>query len=448
MNPREKTYLVSPGEFHVTGDRDAVLETYLGSCVGVTLYDPVAGVGGLAHVVLPRGHKDREGVTPGKYATSAIPLLVEKVLSLGARKGRLVANLAGGASIHASGLDIGQRNARMARKILGEKGIPVLEEEVGGNFGRVLCLRIRDGGISLRRFGRRLREAPFPKFVKEVELEDILKEIDHIEPLPETVRRVLAFMDKDYADTQGLKRIIHQDHALTADILKVCNAAYYGFPRRISSLGQAITLLGFETMRRILLSLSLKNVLFQKVPSYSLGKGDMFRHALACGLTAELLAREAGLGEDGEKVFTAALLHDIGKTVLDQVAFDRFGLVMDLVDMHGGSFLAAEKEVLGYTHPQVGAMIARHWNLPLVLQEAIEYHHDPGRARAAPGVVAVVHVSDVICSMLGFGCGVDELANPVHPGALSLLAMDEGSVEKIIEGLPEVMRQMEPFEAC
>ncbi len=448
MNFWEQTYLVSPAEFFVTDDRSAVLETYLGSCVGVTLYDSVVKVGGLAHIVLPSGDQKREAVSPGKYATSAIPLLIERMLDLGAVKGRMVAKMAGGAAIYKNfSLDIGRRNAVKVKEILRQEGIPILGEDVGGNFGRVLRLKIENGEISLRQIGRGLREASSPTAVRGVEFKDIVKEIDHIEPLPKTVRQALTLIDEDSADSQELKGIIYKDQALTADVLKICNSAYYGFTRRISNLGHAIALLGLKTIKKILLSLSLKNILFQKIPSYSLGKGEMFKHALACGLTAELMARELGHDNDSEKIFTAALLHDIGKIILDLVAFDRFGLIMDKVVKEGRSFLSAEKEILGLTHAQVGAMIARQWNLPLVLIEAIGYHHEPEKAQAAPEAVAIVHVADVICSMLGIGGGVDGLVNPVHPGALSLLALDAKAVENIIEGLPEVMKQTEPIEA-
>ncbi len=448
MNFFEKSFLISPAEFYVTRDRNAVLETYLGSCVGVTLYDPVAKVGGLAHIVLPDGDEKRKAVSPGKYATSALPLLTEKTLELGASKKRLVARMAGGASIYRDlNLNIGQRNAQKARELLIQEGIPILEEDIGGNFGRVLSLKIEDGEIRLRQIGQGLREAPFPGVVREIEPGDILREIDQIQPLPETVRQALAAIDSEPTDSEELKKIIYQDQALTADILKVCNSACYGFSRRISSLSQAITLLGLKTVKKTLLALSLKKVLFQKIPSYSLRTGEMFRHALACAFTAELMAKEKGHDRDSEKFFTAALLHDIGKIVLGQVAFDRFGLVMDMVLKGNRSFIEAEKEILGYTHPQVGALIAQEWNLPLVLIEAIAFHHEPEKARAASEVVAVVHVSNVICSMLGIGCGVDGLVNPVRPEALSLLALDGRAVDNIIERLPEVMKQIKPLEA-
>jgi len=449
MNFYEKSFLISPAELYVTSDQNAVIETYLGSCVGVTLYDPVTRVGGLAHIIMPDGDERRKEVSPGKYATSAVPLLIEKALELGASKERLSAKIVGGASIYRDfNLNIGYRNAQKVREVLAQEGIPIIGEDVGGNFGRVLQLKIKDGQVNIREIGQRLRKTPLPSVVNEIGLKDILREIDQIQPLPETVRQTLFAIESDPADSRELKRIICQDQALTANILKVCNSAYYGFSRRISSLTHAISLLGFKTIKKMLLALSLKDVLFQQVPSYSLRKGEMFRHALACGLTAELMAKEKGHDLDSEKFFTAALLHDIGKIVLDQVAFDKFGLVMDMVMREDRSFLEAEKEILGYTHAQVGGLIAQEWNFPPVLTEAIAFHHEPEKAQAAPEIVAIVHISNVICSMLGIGCGADGLVNPVHPQALSLLALDRRSVDNIIERLPEVMRQIEPLEAC
>ena len=239
-----------------------------------------------------------------------------------------------------------------------------------------------------------------------------------------------------------LEKDIVQDQALTANILKACNSAYYGYSSRVPSLKRAFVLMGLEALRRIILSASLMAYYTDEKFGYSTQKGDLMRHSVSCGLIAELIAREKKMPAP-DVAFTAGLLHDIGKVVLDQFCFEQFDQISDRVSSRGGTFIDAETEVLGFDHARVGGMVASKWNLPDVLIEAISFHHHPEASRANCELVSAVHLADNISSMFGEGCGLDELSNRVHQSAISQLGLTKGDVERIVEQLPDVVRQLE-----
>jgi chemotaxis protein CheD len=145
---------------HAVGRGNDVLVTLgLGSCVAVLLHDPVAHVGGLAHVLLPDAALARDRSNPSRFATTAIPLLVEQMCGAGARKERLRAKLAGGASMFANlmtpgTLNMGERNLAAVRQVLQSLGIPVTGEAVGADYGRSVRLRVRDGSTVVSSVGR------------------------------------------------------------------------------------------------------------------------------------------------------------------------------------------------------------------------------------------------------------------------------------------------------
>lgn len=145
---------------HAVGRGDDVLVTLgLGSCVAVLLYDRVARVGGMAHVLLPEQTLSRDGSNPSKFATTAIPLLAREMCETGARADRLDARLVGGASMFgnlmSSGtLNMGERNVLACRRTLEEMGIPVRGEEVGADYGRSVRFRVGEGRVTVSSVGR------------------------------------------------------------------------------------------------------------------------------------------------------------------------------------------------------------------------------------------------------------------------------------------------------
>lgn len=143
----------------VGGAEDTLVTLGLGSCVAILLHDPVARVGGMAHVLLPERQLARDSSNLSKFAATAIPLLAEEMVGLGARRERLRARLVGGASMFASlmapgTLNMGERNVIASRQALRELGIPVVSEQVGADYGRSVRFQVGEGRVVVSSVGR------------------------------------------------------------------------------------------------------------------------------------------------------------------------------------------------------------------------------------------------------------------------------------------------------
>jgi chemotaxis protein CheD len=127
----------------------------LGSCVAIVLYDPVAHVGGLAHVLLPHESMSRDRSKPAKFPGTAVPLLLSKMSALGARPNRVRAKIIGGASMFAnlvppSGINIGERNVTAVKEVLAGANVPIVAEDTGSDYGRSVYLSLADGRVEVR----------------------------------------------------------------------------------------------------------------------------------------------------------------------------------------------------------------------------------------------------------------------------------------------------------
>jgi len=440
------TFIVSPGESIVTSDPSAVLETCLGSCIGVSLYDPQIPVGGIVHILLPFGSDEKEKHSPYRFATSGIKALVSEMEKMGAPKERTVAAMAGGAMILTDRtlsveMNIGRRNSEMARRILEAEGIPIVRQDIGGNTGRLFGLNIATGTTHVKTVGNSPGKFEPHKKRSEILHRDLQMKIDNLKPLPETARKMMSKLQCPNYSIAELEKDIVKDQALTANVLKVCNSPHYGYSNRVPSIKRALVLMGLDVLKRIILSSSFYNLYNNKLLGYSTRKGELMKHSVCCGLVAELIVREKTLQET-DVAFTAGLLHDIGKVVLDQYAFEQFNLIMDKVLNEGMAFLDAEAEILGYNHAQVGGWVAKGWGLPEVLTEAISLHHQPEESKGNPELVCAVHLADNICSMFGEGCWADALTNRIHQFAITTLGIERNDVERIVESLPDIMKQV------
>lgn len=146
---------VRVADYAVSAAPDVLVTIGLGSCVAISLHDPVAGVGGLAHILLPSEAMSRERENRAKFAGTAVPLLIEHMLTLGARHARLQAKLAGGAAMFAAlvtsqTLQMGERNVIACRAALQAAGVPVVGQDVGGDFGRSVYFNVADGVMRVR----------------------------------------------------------------------------------------------------------------------------------------------------------------------------------------------------------------------------------------------------------------------------------------------------------
>jgi len=261
-------------------------------------------------------------------------------------------------------------------------------------------------------------------------LKQLVSRIENVPTLPTVVARILAATQDSKTSAEDINRIILSDQALTAKLLKLVNSAYYGFPRRVGTVTEAVVILGFGTIRNMAVTASVFQE-FGKKGSGKFPRADFWRHCLGVGVISRVLARRMEM-PNREDVFVAGLLHDLGKVVLDQHCHDEFLDALDMVESTQRTLYEAEQEVFGVTHAEVGRWLAEHWNMPEFLCAAIGLHHRPGEAPERFPVVALVHVADVLARYKGIGNAGDRVQLPVQTEALERLKFKKEYLDSVM----------------
>jgi HD-like signal output (HDOD) protein len=248
-------------------------------------------------------------------------------------------------------------------------------------------------------------------------MDDLLKKVDDLPPLPDIVVRLLHASRDPEISTREMVELIKHDPALTFKVLRLCNSSYYGLPRKINSIQEALVYIGTDTLVNFILAGCLSSFYQQAQEGYGLERGELWRHSVGCAIASQCIAATTSEAYAAQ-AFTAGLLHDVGKIVLDCYVRNEFSAITDLVRHENVSFDEAERRVLGFAQVEAGAKLARHWNLPESLIDAIQFHPEPHKAKVDPTLVSHVHLGNVLCLSFGIGVGSDGLAYTFHPKAL------------------------------
>jgi len=271
-----------------------------------------------------------------------------------------------------------------------------------------------------------------------VNLEHVLKRIHALPPLPTSAMRVIALTKNPATSVRELEKVIGQDPALAAGMLRQANSAYYGYARRISSLQEAIVILGFEATQGLAMASAVAPLLKIQLIGYQIEQDGLWKHSMVTAIAAKSLCKKLELPY-GDVAFTAGLLHDIGKLVISIYVQEVGAYLLEKVTVAELSYVELEEKIIGYNHATVGGFMAKGWNLPEDLVESISYHHSPSSAHNHTELASVIHVANGLASMLGIGGGVDSFLNPIQQEALNCLSLKESDLELIIADLGEFL---------
>lgn len=277
-----------------------------------------------------------------------------------------------------------------------------------------------------------------------ISLEEIVREVNDLPTMPGIAVQVIRLTEDPYSTVKQLNEVICQDQSMTAKVLRLSNSAYYGYSRRIATIVEAIGVLGFSTIRDLVVAASVNNVLNREVQGYQMARGEIWRHSITCAMTARAIARHVRFPA-ADRAFIAGLMHDIGKVILNIYMVDFYGEIIKRARQEQRPFSAVEEDVLGFTHATVGGMVADKWNLPTDQVEAITCHHTPLDAKENPQLTAIVHLADIVCMAMGIGLGGDALHYSLAGETLTLFGLSEPDMELIMAELAELMGDINMF---
>jgi len=222
----------------------------------------------------------------------------------------------------------------------------------------------------------------------------------------------------------------------------MCNSAFFGLKHPAESIKDAVTLLGIDQIIEIVLVNSGAKVLCGENRGYGLHEGAMWKYSVSSALIAKQIAQKLGM-ENQNTIFTAALLKDIGKIVLDRFIQDSFEKITALVVDDNLSFLEAEKRIIGVDHTELGGMIAKMWKFSPKMVRIIRNHHLADISMVKEKEIAIVYLADCICMMIGIGVGSDGLAYKFNDQAMAELGMEPDDISKIIAQFAVNMEKVE-----
>lgn len=280
---------------------------------------------------------------------------------------------------------------------------------------------------------------------KEKKFQRLINCIDRMPAMPHVAQEAIEVIDNPRSTAKQVGEIITKDMILSGRILRIANSAFYGFPRQIKSVLDAIVILGFETVKNLTIAATVQKLFNKKMDGYGIKSGELWRHSIGCALCSEAVAQNLKL--DTDEAFISGLMHDVGKIVLDRFMKEESQKVLELVIEKNFNFTSAERMTLGYDHAQIGSKIAIKWNLPVNIVKAIEYHHKPESLKKEPKIAAIVRLSDAICMMHGIGMGGDELVLERDQAILDILGISKEQAGDLMEQtgnqVAELVHQLE-----
>lgn len=275
--------------------------------------------------------------------------------------------------------------------------------------------------------------------MRELTLHNLIHRVDALPEVPQVAFRVIQLLNIPDTAVSQLAELIGADQALTAKLLRLCNSAYYGLSRKVTTVPEAIMIVGFSAVKSMVLMITTQSTMNKGLLGYKIKPGEFWRHSLGTAESARLIARKSRDPRE-EESFTAGLIHDIGKMVLNQCALPEVYRATNLMQKENISIYAAEARVLGFNHAEAGATLADRWKFPPLLVNAIRYHHEFDNLTEdnLPFIIAVANITA-------------ELLHQESPAHWNQLAKHESlitrrlglSLESIRELLPHIRKQID-----
>ncbi len=268
---------------------------------------------------------------------------------------------------------------------------------------------------------------------------DRIEQSAKLPTLPGVVAKIVEMVDDEHTTARQLGEEIAKDQVVSAKVLKLVNSGVYGFSQPISTIPHAVAMLGFDTVKSLVLSSGVLELMDSALPG-------LWEHSLACARTCTLIAEEADL-EAPEEISVVGLLHDLGKVILCQALETEFANVQRRAERADTLFVTAEVDLLGCHHGEIGAWLLQKWALPPKLIEPIADHHDLRADAPHAQRTAAVHLADVLVRAEAFGHGGDRRIPRLAPATLQILGFDAGTLESLMGRMHSTFTDIGRFRA-
>ncbi len=272
-----------------------------------------------------------------------------------------------------------------------------------------------------------IKSLPFGDELKE----KIVKEVEDLPPMPQVAIKARQVVSNSKSNAQDLANVIEQDQAITTRVLKLANSPFYGSRGEVATVQKAAVVLGTKTLYELLTMACASGFLGERLEGYDLDAGDLWMHSLAVASGSRILS-ERFMPELKDDAFSAGLIHDSGKLILDSYILERKIAFMDFLLDERQTFLDAEKHTLGFDHAEIAYSVCLKWNMPEYIANAIRYHHTPALS-SQKELSSIIHLADAIAMMSGLGVGFDGMLYKLDESVMESLNIGESDLNIIMQ---------------
>ncbi|MCB1183732.1 HDOD domain-containing protein [bacterium] len=276
-------------------------------------------------------------------------------------------------------------------------------------------------------------------------LHSIIMTTRDLPAMPQVASKVLELSSDPNTSAKQLQQVISDDQAMTGRILKIANSAMYSCSRKVKTLTEAIVMLGFNSIRSLVVTSAARNLYNTRKSRTGLKERLLWEHSIGSAFAARLLAAERAPSL-AEEAFLAGLMHDIGKLVLNLRVPEQFDEVVQIVYNENRPFHVTEHEMLGFDHTHVGALLVNKWKLSPVLEDVILNHHNAEALSPENPILCYLDLANRLCKKMGIGFIDDPDLDLMNCPANQILGFGPETFEHVAEVLQETLEsEMEIF---
>lgn len=277
------------------------------------------------------------------------------------------------------------------------------------------------------------------------ELEVMIMNAGDLPTIPIVATKVMQLIESERASAEEIAKVVASDPAVAARVLKISNSSFYGCQRQIQTLSHAIMVLGFSTLKSLVVAASVKQV----YKPYGLTEKMLWEHSFGAGLAARIIAKKTRQVNE-EEAFLGGLFHDIGKNIMNFLDSQQFQTATQICYNDGVSFAEAERQVFSYTHSEVGSLVIKKWNFPDNLMKAVLNHHtfnfDEDEDPYQVSLTCVVGLANLFCHKVGIGTrDPDYDLDLIQTFPAQLLALDQNTIDSTLEMFQEAFDKDKSF---
>ncbi|WP_157315138.1 HDOD domain-containing protein [Chitinibacter sp. GC72] len=262
-----------------------------------------------------------------------------------------------------------------------------------------------------------------------MKLEEVFEQTHKLPTIPKVVQELIDSFSNDDIDIDTIAKKIALDQVITAKVLRLANSAHFGASRQIGSVQEAVVVLGFNTVRTLVVASGITGA-FVATPGFDRKK--FWKNSLQVATVAKWLSKLAKI--NGEVAFTAGMIHNIGEMLIHIVAPEIAVKIDQFVENGAADRVALEDNNIGFDYVMVGEELARRWNFPVAIQQAIKYQNQPEDQEPSDKLSAILHLAKVITHQLQESASTDEISTAISDSITQLAGLDHTSlVEKLIE---------------